>query len=72
MAETYNLASIDPSFGAQYAIVRIHRWPRGAIVPGARVVIDTAPGEAGQLDDGNGPIMRTRAAEVSAGTSPRR
>jgi transposase len=52
----------DHGFGAGYASVRRYvRKLRGETVPEARVVITTAPGEEGQVDYGEGPMVRDRA-----------
>jgi transposase len=49
----------DHGFTARYASVRrFVRTLRGASSPEARVVITTAPGEEGQVDYGDGPMVR--------------
>jgi transposase len=51
----------DHGFPAQYASVRrfvVHL--RGTVRPAARVIITTAPGEEGQVDYGEGPMVRDR------------
>ena len=49
----------DHGFGARYAsVLRFVRRLRGAAVPEARVVINTAPGEECQVDYGDGPMVR--------------
>jgi len=52
----------DHGFSARYASVRRFVLKlRGARPPEARVVITTAPGEEGQVDYGNGPMVRWAA-----------
>src|SRR5262249_42091571 len=49
----------DHGFTARYASVRRFVLTlRGAASPEARVVISTAPGEEGQVDYGDGPMVR--------------
>ena len=49
----------DHGFQAGYASVkRFVRKLQGAAIPEARVVITTAPGEEGQVDYGDGPMVR--------------
>jgi len=49
----------DQGFTARYASVqRYVRKLRGASTPQARAVIQTAPGEEGQVDYGTGPMVR--------------
>jgi transposase len=49
----------DHGFTARYASVRrFVQALRGAAVPEARVVITTTPGEEGQVDYGDGPMVR--------------
>jgi transposase len=49
----------DHGFTGQYASVRRFVVKlRGAAAPEARVVITTAPGEEGQVDYGDGPMVR--------------
>jgi len=49
----------DHGFAARYASVRrFVRTLRGSSSPEARVVIVTAPGEEGQVDYGDGPMVR--------------
>jgi transposase len=49
----------DHGFGGRYASVRrFVRTLRGRSSPEARVVITTAPGEEGQVDYGEGPMVR--------------
>jgi transposase len=49
----------DHGFGARYASVRRFVLTlRGASSPEARAVITTAPGEEGQVDYGDGPMVR--------------
>jgi hypothetical protein len=49
----------DHGFTARYASVRRFVLAlRGSVVPDARVVITTAPGEEGQVDYGDGPMVR--------------
>jgi hypothetical protein len=49
----------DHGFTARYASVRCFVMTlRGASTPEARVVITTAPGEEGQVDYGDGPMVR--------------
>jgi transposase len=51
----------DHGFTARYASVRRFVLTlRGASSPEARVVITTAPGEEGQVDYGDGPMVRDR------------
>jgi transposase len=51
----------DHGFPAQYASVRRFVVKlRGSIATEARVVITTAPGEEGQVDYGDGPMVRDR------------
>jgi DNA replication protein DnaC/transposase len=51
----------DHGFPAQYASVRRFVVQlRGSIPPEARVVITTHPGEEGQVDYGDGPMVRDR------------
>src|SRR5262245_25997408 len=51
----------DHGFSARYASVRRFVLAlRGSAVPEARVVITTAPGEEGQVDYGDGPMVRHR------------
>jgi transposase len=51
----------DHGFPAQYASVRRFVVTlRGSARPDARVVITTAPGEEGQVDYGDGPMVRDR------------
>jgi transposase len=51
----------DHGFQAGYASVkRFVRKLQGDAVPEARVVITTAPGEEGQVDYGDGPMVRDR------------
>jgi hypothetical protein len=52
----------DHGFPARYASVRRFVVAlRGSTVPEARVVITTAPGEEGQVDYGDGPMVRVPA-----------
>ena len=52
----------DHGFTAQYASVkRFVAKLRGTVVDEARVVITTAPGEEGQVDYGDGPMVRWAA-----------
>src|SRR6185295_17432986 len=49
----------DHGFTARYASVRrFVRTVRGTSSPEAHVVITTAPGEEGQVDYGDGPMVR--------------
>jgi transposase len=51
----------DHGFPAQYASVRRFVIKlRGTATADPRVVITTAPGEEGQVDDGEGPMVRDR------------
>ena len=52
----------DHGFAARYASVRrFVSTLRGSTTPAARVVITTAPGEEGQVDYGDGPMVRDAA-----------
>jgi transposase len=51
----------DHGFPARYASVRRFVVQlRGSVRPDARVIITTAPGEEGQVDYGDGPMVRDR------------
>jgi len=61
----------DHGFSARYASVRRFVLKlRGAVPAEARVVITTAPGEEGQVDYGDGPMVRhRRPASIGARAS---
>jgi hypothetical protein len=61
----------DHGFTAQCASVKqLVAKLRGTVVDEARVVITTAPGEQGQVDYGDGPMVRwPRAASIDARAS---
>lgn len=58
MAIWQDLVAASSFTGNYQAVKRYVRKLRGSQTPEARVVIQTAPGEEAQVDDGTGPMVR--------------